>query len=161
MKLSFCFHCCKVNHLKTRIKLGTFHGERTHKEGMEYMHLQSILWSFPRQKIKVYNKMGVLHLPLVWKIMVCKETRVLHFTTLALEIMLCKTLRMLHLPFIFDNCGFLNKKAKPEWKCARWQKMDLTWYHGANVACSNGRSCKMTTTPPPTFAKKCKWREPT
>jgi hypothetical protein len=155
MKLSFRFHCCKVNHLKT----STFHGERTHKEGMEYMHLQSILWSFHHQKIKVYNKMGVLHYGL-WhgRLWFVKKWGYNTSQYSPWRLWFVK-LWGLHLPFIFDNCGFLNKKAKPQWKCARWQKMELIWYHGAKDACNNVRSCKMTPTPPPTFAKNCKWKE--
>jgi len=67
------------------------------------------------QKLKVYNKITMLHLTRWWKIMVYKKRNVLHFA-LSLEIMVCKKMKVLHLTLIINNCGFLNNKERPQWK---------------------------------------------
>jgi len=55
--------------------------KREHTKRKLNMHLQKVLWYFNHsfnKKIKAYNKLGVLHLKLLCKIMVCRKMKILH-----------------------------------------------------------------------------------
>jgi hypothetical protein len=68
------------------------------------MHMQKVLWycnHFLNKKIKAYDKLGVLHLKLSCKIMVCKK------------------MKILHLPLITYDYGFKHQSKITMKTCAR------------------------------------------
>jgi hypothetical protein len=76
------------------------------------LNMQKVLWycnHSPNKKIKAYNKLGVLHLKLSCKIMVCGK------------------MKILHLPLIMDDYGFKHQSKVTMKTCARWHHvMEVT-----------------------------------